>query len=278
MATEISVMAVIRASRPIFRNSHDKAAFALHAAFMAAGYSLTATGKPALAGTPPQGVEEVGIEGWNDLENSYGFVYAKGKTSTVLVKCLPVGDVLAVDALILESDQKEPFNLQINVKEFVSDEAVSGGNYERVYRNFNRLVESFNSGILNELEPPPKPKIAASSPTSESGEALGQSTSFTEPQPYSPLVYPPVPSPGFDDVHPGPGAGFYPLRGRPGDGSMLVGPHDPRFGRLDRPELGYPGGVAGIPPGARYDPIGPPDVPGFEPGRFIRLILYIYSI
>lgn len=55
MATETSVMAVIRASRPSFRSSHDKAAFALHAAFLAAGYALTATGRAALAGSPPEG-------------------------------------------------------------------------------------------------------------------------------------------------------------------------------------------------------------------------------
>lgn len=26
----------------------------------------------------------------------------------------------------------------------------------------------------------------------------------------------------------------------------------------------------GVPPGARFDPIGPPGVPGFEPNRFVR--------
>jgi proteasome inhibitor subunit 1 (PI31) len=25
-----------------------------------------------------------------------------------------------------------------------------------------------------------------------------------------------------------------------------------------------------VPPGGRYDPIGPPDVPGFEPSSFVR--------
>lgn len=49
MATEQSVMAVIRAARPQFRNAFDKAAYAVHAAFVAAGYVLHATGLPALA-------------------------------------------------------------------------------------------------------------------------------------------------------------------------------------------------------------------------------------
>ncbi|CAA7394577.1 unnamed protein product [Spirodela intermedia] len=291
MATETSVMGVIRASRPSFRNSHDKATFALHAAFLAAGYALTATGRAALAGSPPEevltplstleilaGEEEVGIEGWNEFEDSYGFVYAKrtekGEKRRVLVKCLPVGDVLAVDALCLDREQKEPLNLQINVKDYVPEDSARTGNYERFYQNFKRLVDSFNKNVLAELELPAE--VGRSSST-ERGEVPGHvpsppdAESHIGTQPYSPLVYPPViPYSGFDDLHPGPGAGFIPQRGRPGDGSMLVGPHDPRFGRVDRPDLGYPGGLAGIPPGARYDPIGPPDVPGFEPGRFVR--------
>lgn len=49
MATEQSIMAVIRAARPQFRTGFDKAAFAVHAAFVAAGYVLHATGPSAFA-------------------------------------------------------------------------------------------------------------------------------------------------------------------------------------------------------------------------------------
>nr|CAB3454581.1 unnamed protein product [Digitaria exilis] len=52
------------------------------------------------------------------------------------------------------------------------------------------------------------------------------------------LIYPPIAPLGSDDLFPGPGAGFYPHRS--------------------------------IPPGGRYDPIGPPGVPGFEPSSFVR--------
>lgn len=55
MATESSVLAVIRASRPTFRNPNDKVAFALHASFLAAGYSLIATGSRACSDNPPTG-------------------------------------------------------------------------------------------------------------------------------------------------------------------------------------------------------------------------------
>ncbi|PHT72265.1 putative proteasome inhibitor [Capsicum annuum] len=82
-------------------------------------------------------------------------------------------------------------------------------------------------------------------------------------------VVPPVPGFGGGDLLPGPGAGVYPTRGGSGDGSMLVGPDDPRFvGVGGDPRL--PGGLLGVPPGARFDPYGPPGIPGFEPDRFIR--------
>ena len=55
MATESAVMAVIRASRPNFRNPNDKTAFAVHAAFLAAGYSLIAAGASAFSENPPTG-------------------------------------------------------------------------------------------------------------------------------------------------------------------------------------------------------------------------------
>lgn len=62
--TEQSVMGVIRAARPTFRNAHDKVAFSVHASFLASGFVLHATGPSAFVndaltssstGTPPAG-------------------------------------------------------------------------------------------------------------------------------------------------------------------------------------------------------------------------------
>lgn len=158
MATENSVMAVIRASRPSFRNPHDKVAFAIHASFLAAGYVLRATGAPAFSETalssspsgnlslnfvffffsgvfllpppplPPkflscliwsgflECVDEVGIEGWNETDDAYAFVYSKeekGAKKLMLVKCLVMGDSLIVDALGDGDGEKKPVNFQI---------------------------------------------------------------------------------------------------------------------------------------------------------------------
>ncbi|XP_064946585.1 probable proteasome inhibitor [Musa acuminata AAA Group] len=275
MASESSVMAVIRASRPSFRNPHDKVAFAVHASFLAAGFSLIATGTGALSENLPIGEEEVGIDGWNELEDAYAFVYMKtdkGSKKTVLVKCLPIGDLLTIDVLDLSGPGKEPFHLQINVNDYLSDVAKQTSNYAAVYKNLKDLVDKLCSGFLAKLEPK-----AESSSSAKSGDRSRQSVirepSVTVPrhqEPYSRgLVYPPIPSTGISDLYPGPGAGFYPHRGSGVGGGMLVGPNDPRFFGSDE-RAGFLGGLPGVPPGARFDPYGPPDVPGFEPARFIR--------
>lgn len=269
MATEGAVMAVIRASRPSFRNPHDKVAFAVHASFLAAGFSLIATGKNALSDNPPIGGEEVGIEGWNELEDSYGFLYSKtekGQKKNVLVRCLVIGDILAIDVLNLEGEQKEPFNLQIKVNDYLSVDGNQTSNFGELYKDLKGLVKNLNSSILAKLEP----KVGSS------GEGLHKSTAEpairipVEHQPQSSgIVYPPVPPFEYNDAFPGPGGGFYPDRSSGMGGDMLVGPNDPRwFGSGEFP--GSLGGLPGVPPGARFDPYGPPGVPGFEPGRFAR--------
>lgn len=58
----------------------------------------------------------MGIDGWNSMDNCYAFLYIKeerGKKKRVLVKCLVIGDVLAIDVLDLEAQNKGPYNIQI---------------------------------------------------------------------------------------------------------------------------------------------------------------------
>ncbi|XP_042374288.1 probable proteasome inhibitor [Zingiber officinale] len=275
MASDSSVMAVIRASRPSFRNDHDKVVFAVHASFLAAGFSLVATGARALSENPPTDGEEVGIDGWNEPEDAYAFVYTKtvnGSKKIVSVKCLPIGDELAVDVLDLNEQKKEPLNLQIDIKEYVSDVADQSSNYSKMYKNLKGLVDNLGAGLLAKLEP----KFESSSSALSADKRRRDTTSEPsliiagQQEPYDPgLVYPPIPASGISDIYPSPGAGFFPHRGSGIGGGMLVGPNDPRFfGSDERP--GFIGGLPGVPPGARYDPYGPPGVPGFEPARFIR--------
>ncbi|CAF2058569.1 hypothetical protein Bca4012_099528 [Brassica carinata] len=275
MANSDTVMLVIRSSRPQFRHNCDKIAFVVHASFIASGYKLVATGRPAfaedaLSSSPSQG--EVGIEGWNEFEE-YAFVYAKKGSKKILVKCLAIDDKLLVDA-IAEGGKEEPAHLEIEVGNYVA-ESREEGDYDAEFKNLGKLVTDLQNQILYKVAEGLKPVPPRTQSSSETNEERESGYYVRRPVPLGPqihpsgVVVPPIPGPGYSDLIPGPGAGVYPVRGGFGDGSMLVGPNDPRMfpgvgdhqpGFMGPPQPGVP------PPGARYDPIGP----GFEPGRLGR--------
>ncbi|KAL9272199.1 putative proteasome inhibitor [Drosera capensis] len=269
MATEKSVMAVIRSSRPTFRSDSDKLAFAVHAFFVSSGLVLVSTGPPAFSDSAlseSSNTDEVGIEGWNEGKDEYAFVYVdpEKKNRKVLVKCLVMGEKLLVDAV---SDGFEPAHLEINIDEYVAENA--GNNYNTLYKNLGKLISSLESEILSRLDGSTK-STSRSSPSSSTPPAAEFVITEQRPRnlPQGGVIPPAIPL-GGSDLYPGPGAGMYPSRGFGGGGGMLLGPDDPSWfeGRGRRP--GFPGGP-NVPPGARFDPYGPPGVPGFEPGRFTR--------
>ncbi|CAL5086288.1 unnamed protein product [Urochloa decumbens] len=231
MVTDAAAMAVVRAARPALRGAHDGVAFAAHASFLAAGYSLCAVGPDALTDPPPSGEEEVGIDGWNSMENCYAFLYSKeekGKKKRVLVKCLVIGELLAIDVLDLEAQDKGPYNIQINVKDFFSEEQPK--NYGDMYKNFAGLIETVNSNVLCKLDGKDDGAVAGKNPEAKdknpSAESSSSIHSSENPGPTttdpSSLIYPPIAPLGSDDLFPGPGAGFYPHSGIGSGGSMHV--------------------------------------------------------
>ncbi|KAK7828366.1 putative proteasome inhibitor [Quercus suber] len=265
MATDKTVMAVIRAARPSFRNIYDKIAFAVHATFLASGHVLIATGPPAfsdnaLSSTSTEkqndssfGVcvcaDEVGIQDWNEQEDEYAFVYINPEKDSkkVLVKCLVINDKFLVDAL--PEGAPEPLHLEINPEDYVGGNG--GTNYSTQYKNLEGLVKTLDTQLLSKLYASPQPP-----PSSETSETSSRNVNIDVPigGPSSPqthpsgIIYPPVYPSGVSDIFPSPGAGMYPTR----------------------PGFGTGGGSMGVPPGARFDPYGPPGVPGFEPNRFTR--------
>ncbi|KAF8402998.1 hypothetical protein HHK36_011092 [Tetracentron sinense] len=328
MVTDSSVMAVIRASRPSFRNAHDKVAFAVHASFLASGYLLTATGPPAYSenALSSPSSDEVGIDKWNETEDCYAFIYSNPEKGSkkVLVKCLVMGSNLLID--VLREGDGEPLHLEINVEDYNGGD--QSNNYSAQYKNLEKLVRKLDAEILSKLDgsrmgsstnkplriegkgdldmaldrdefPPWEDVIVRlgarivalvdvfvlevvgrhlTIPRASSLIFARRHLVFTDFKVHhaSMMKEPragaePVPSIGGSDLFPGPGAGMYPTRGNYGsDGGMLLGPNDPRwFGGIGG-EPGFPGGRPGVPPGARFDPYGPPGVPGFEPNRFVR--------
>ncbi|KAI3439578.1 PI31_Prot_N domain-containing protein [Psidium guajava] len=274
-----AVIGVVRASRPLFRSRHDRLAFAVHATFLASGYSLAATGPAAYAADAlsSSSTEEVGIEHWNEVDDEYAFVYISPEDSKkVLVKCLAMDDKLVVDAL--KDGAAEPVHLEIDVDEFIGEGGAAS--YSGQFKNLDKLVKSLDTEILSKLNGSSRLSSSANDVGRENSERSRQR--IDEPglaarEPWGPQVHPsrplspPVYPLGGNDFFPGPGAGMYPTRGGYGSsGSMLLGPNDPSWfgGDVGRP--GFPGAQPGVPPGARFDPYGPPGVPGFEPSRFVR--------
>ncbi|XVF08184.1 hypothetical protein REPUB_Repub06bG0204200 [Reevesia pubescens] len=273
MSNEKSVMAVIRAARPSFRNDPDKVAFSVHAVFLSYGFVLIATGPDALGDnvfSSPSATDEVGVDNWNQFEDHYGFVYANPEkgSSKVLVKCLVMNGKLVVDALAEGSSK--PLRLQIDIDNYVGENG--SGNYSAQYKNLEKLVSSLDKEVISKLYGsstfPPSLETSEGSRRDVTGVRINEPTG---PQPHpSGVVIPPINPIGGTDLFPGPVAGMYPTRGDFGGGNMLLGPNDPRwFGGVGG-ELGFPGAQPGVPPGARFDPYGPPGVPGFEPNRFVR--------
>ncbi|EEF27932.1 probable proteasome inhibitor isoform X2 [Ricinus communis] len=286
MTNEKSVIAVIRAARPCFKNNPDKVVFAVHASFLAAGYVLIATGPSAFSDSAfyTSSTEEVGIETWNDSENEYAFVYAnpdKGGKK-VLLKCLVINDNLLLDALA--DGVPDPAHLEIRIGEFVRENG--GTNISDQFKNLDELVRSIDADLLSKLDDSSSSlRPTSSSNQSGSGTSDGSKCGINEPGVGpesigsqilpSGIVIPPINPNRGSDIFPGPGAGMYPTRGGfVGDGSMLIGPNDPRWFGGDPNFPGgnpnFPGGLPGVPPGSRFDPYGPPGVPGFEPNRFAR--------
>ncbi|CAK9228430.1 unnamed protein product [Sphagnum troendelagicum] len=255
MATPGAVLGVIRAARPRLKNATERVAFAVHAAFLAAGYSLVATGTNANSSPGIGEGTEVGVDGWDEMDGAYAFCYSGnnelGLSKSVTVKCLAVGDSLMIDAI--SSDVDNPVHLELKPSEYAIDG--DAANYAEQYTDLPGLVERINSSILSKLTPPAvKPTPSTASPTR--------------------IVYPRVPAYGSSDLYPSPGAGvFDPSEGVDVVYFSVAGPNDARWGRMGglEPGVGVPdtGGI-GMVPGARFEPFGPPGVPGFEQNRFAR--------
>ncbi|KAL6998372.1 hypothetical protein U1Q18_008499, partial [Sarracenia purpurea var. burkii] len=153
MATQRSVMAVIRAAQPTFRHAHDKVAFAIHATFLASGHVLHATGIPAFSDDAlySTSTDEVGIDGWTAIDDYYGFVYSipDDDSKKVLLKCLVMNNFLHVDALA-DGPNCVPVHLSLNVEEFDREEGAT--NYGSQYKNLEELISNVEREILCKLE------------------------------------------------------------------------------------------------------------------------------
>ncbi|KAL1355388.1 hypothetical protein AAHE18_05G110400 [Arachis hypogaea] len=228
MVSDKTVLAVIRASRPTFRNQNDKIAFAVHSSFLASGYVLTATGSQALSDTALSNSsnEEVAVDHWNELNDEYAFVYANPERGSkkVLLKCLVMNEILLVDAL--SEGSSEPVHLDINVGEYAGEDG--GSNYSQQFKNLDKLVKIIDGDILSKFDGSANASSSNKrSETTERQEIHETGTRFGDPAipPNHPvgIAFPPVSIGSGSDLFPGTAAGMYPSRGGHNIGGSMLG-------------------------------------------------------
>ncbi|XP_050040459.1 proteasome inhibitor PI31 subunit-like [Dermacentor andersoni] len=198
---------------------------------------------------------------WNDNQSLYTLRYASIQGSErYVLKVIPSGGFLLVNVLNVRKERTASTNVTMN--KFAS------GKFEelsRAYKSLDDLISKLNTEVVSVLD-----TIDSTTQASSSREASRMVSQENNPlhipsrQPgieWSPLQE--VPRVGQRDLNP-----FY--QGPPGGGMLM----DPR--QLPRPHHSDPGvGIPGIPrgsipPGARFDPFGPPrpDAPGTANPRF----------
>lgn len=301
---EAATVAVVRASRPVFRSAHDKLAWAVHAFLLAEGFKLVATG----AAAEDEGAdfstsrEEVAPTGWDALPGAYAFRYqdTEGKRPPLFLKCLPLGGQLLVHWVAgpapgtgagSSSGGGGPRTLELGTAAYTTDASSAPDCYRAMPELLSKLRSSLGGVLERGVAPPAAAPATAAAGQRQAGEAGGSGRGRGEAEPgYDPLRDYSVPSGigqrppgvplgiGADDVVPpgvrAPGYGAGPaFPGEPGPlhggGGMHVGPGDPIFGpgRLGG-SVGGPPGRGSLPPGARWDPIAPPGMRGFQPDDF----------
>ncbi|CAI9109198.1 OLC1v1008973C1 [Oldenlandia corymbosa var. corymbosa] len=161
-----SVMAVIRATMPAFRNAHDKIAFIVHAAFFTSGFVLRAAGQAAFNDDNcfSYDHQEVGIHGWNELESNYAFVYTHpnngGFRENIVVKCLASNHRLHIYAALDKGLGLGYYpdvlgRLQINIHDYVppaSNNSNSNGGYDHEFvKDFGKLVRDIDHELVTKF-------------------------------------------------------------------------------------------------------------------------------
>jgi proteasome inhibitor subunit 1 (PI31) len=287
----------------------ERLTLAVHMYVLGLGYLLTRTGEGTqLEAENATGfsAEPIGrddsterTEGlsWNSTPGVYVFHYTTDGMQDVFhgevdLKCLIVGEdlIVHVQRHKKEVDTKEASqdsvlddcSMSLNILEYTTEKDVQVSS-DLGYKGLDALVSKLNSGIGVHLDP--ATRVSASKGLSEK-DTESQKTSVPPVGHNNGEMVPPHDGEqmdtrdtrvGYGDVVP-PGIRPPGSLGEPGGlgrgGGMMVGPHHPIFGpsRIDDPayDPSIEPSRGGLPPGARWDPIGPPGTPGFRPTDFQR--------
>jgi len=277
-----SIINAFNEQKSQLRNGFDALSLVLHLVMKRLGFTFLGCGDANdLAGNQ----EGVAPEGWNCLsDGAYTFRYKHPKSNkTFIIKNLVLGETLLVHGLVLEDNTIQ--TLELNVHEFIQEDNTTH-NYSNLFNNLNKLISLFKVNIVNKMFPDitSKGEETTTQSVRQQTDRRAPYDPYNDPlrvpnsgrgprQPVNPLLqgrpYQPPFGIGGDDLNPFPSPFAGPSHGN------LVGPQHPGFGPYvrdpygGRPFNGGRGDIPPPPPGARYDPFGPPTrgTPFGEPDR-----------
>lgn len=258
----ISLIQQIKQLSPQLKNKYDAIVFILHLYMKQNGFNFVGCGDK-----NDETVSNLAIPtDWNKNEDSYTFRYKHSNIkSTILLKAILLEKQLLVHAMLIED--KSMFHMDIDIDDFVKDN-VYLDNYDELYKSLETLITTFKSQIVDKLF-----SVEKSSQKEETKKPVADRPSDYDPlripnsgprrNPNSWLMEPGYPDStpfgvGRSDIFPDIPSGPNGLWG-PGSGN-LVGPGHPGFNPRFGDQFGRGRGnlPRGHPPGARFDPFGPP--------------------
>ncbi|KAI8075482.1 PI31 proteasome regulator N-terminal-domain-containing protein [Gilbertella persicaria] len=253
-----------------FKNPYDAIAGAVHAIMLSVGFRFAGLGDDARQ--EGDGTRKVLPENWNENGlHVYAFRYSHPQSSlTFVVKTLKLGDKCVILGLGIGDNKTAMLDFLIEdytSASFYPYESSSDKPLVHGFISSNRFedfIKAYKLKILQKLIPGlQKPGYEEQEDNSNNAPSSGRFEPQRQQQRYPSRDQEDIYDVGGSDLRPLPDQGMH-MPG--GGGGMYVGPDHPIFGGRGGSSLDDPSGLFGgpqplprgsVPPGARFDPIGP---------------------
>lgn len=245
------------------KSDFDVLVCSVHWALISSGFKAIGAGETLPADCSL--VSELLPSGWNDNQECYSIYYSSSDGGNYMLKAIPIGSTILVHLMRLSDDKVT--NVTLDVADYCTGDNSS---FRRAYRNTEQLLASVRRDIVSPLKGGgSKVEVAETrgrERRSPEGDESGRQrdplrVDRRPPQQYIPQRGDPVDpfSIGRRDLDPL----------AHGGGGMMMDPFRSGGGYpFSDPSAGLPQRLprGAVPPGARFDPFGPPDID--RPGQF----------
>ncbi|XP_078584489.1 proteasome inhibitor PI31 subunit-like [Branchiostoma floridae x Branchiostoma japonicum] len=254
------------------QSEHDALVCFLHWEMVQSGFKCVGKGDEAPVKASKAKKSELLPRGWNRTQDVYALRYQPSDTEeNYLMKAIKMDDSLLVHVMRVKDEKVG--SLTLNVKDYINKSDLQ--DFDSVYKNVESLEAAFQSGIVEEFKPQNRSSNAATNSEERKEDKPGRSQRaprMADDPDHDPLRIGPPRRPRDpyrqgnpewgEPSRPYPSVGtgdLDPFSGGIG-GGMLVDPMRSGYPRGPlNPSAGIPGMVprGSVPPGARFDPIGP---------------------